>query len=554
MDAMHKLNLLRPAFVMCVGDLIEGYADDDTELDGMWNEFAGMIDTLDAPFFGTVGNHDVSNEKMSAYAERRFGPLCYSFVYGDALFMCLNAQDDPSREDAYRSGLSDAQVEFVRKTLAENASVRWTFVFLHQPLFDKSDEYAAAPGWGRVEAMLADRPHTVFAGHWHEYAKYDVNGHDYYRLGTTGGDSELGGAEKGQFEHVVWVTMTKNGPIVANLALGGIYPDDVSTDQTTLAYGAVADGSFLSFRSMPTDQRPFKSAGMTLELNNVTDFPLSVTTEAPATDTLRVEPPRIEVTVAPHSMKAVDISLMAPEPIDPESLEPVKMEWSARYDVPGRAPIEGKGANAVLAEGVHACPRASAEVTVDGDLSDWPALPQRFTVPMEFVKNASLWEGPNDSSLAFATAYDDEYVYLAFAVVDDVSVVDDEHNARQEDALTVLVDARPQDARATPPKDWKNLIAFVLSPGAAPGKEQLGEPLPEAAKAVSILTPTGFNTEIAIPVALLNKACGAEWKDFRLNVRLHDLDTQDWNTTLMWWRPAWDGPANYVGSGTFVRE
>ena len=49
-DAMPKLNLLRPAFVMSVGDLIEGYTEDRDELKAQWDEFEGFIDQLGMPW------------------------------------------------------------------------------------------------------------------------------------------------------------------------------------------------------------------------------------------------------------------------------------------------------------------------------------------------------------------------------------------------------------------------------------------------------------------------------------------------------------------------
>ena len=112
--------------------------------------------------------------------------------------------------------MSEAQVEFAAKALAVHRSVRWTFVFMHQPFFE-GPEYKDVLGWDKIEAALANRPHTVFAGHWHEYAKHMVNGSAYYRLATTGGDSKLSGADKGEFDEIVWVTMTKDGPMIANL-------------------------------------------------------------------------------------------------------------------------------------------------------------------------------------------------------------------------------------------------------------------------------------------------------------------------------------------------
>ena len=37
---------------------------------------------------------------------------------------------------------------------------------------------------------------------------------------------ELPSLEKGEFDHTLWVTMTEDGPVVANLLLDGILDDD----------------------------------------------------------------------------------------------------------------------------------------------------------------------------------------------------------------------------------------------------------------------------------------------------------------------------------------
>ena len=40
-DGVRKADLLQPEFVMSVGDLIQGYTEDEAELDRQWDEFAG---------------------------------------------------------------------------------------------------------------------------------------------------------------------------------------------------------------------------------------------------------------------------------------------------------------------------------------------------------------------------------------------------------------------------------------------------------------------------------------------------------------------------------
>jgi hypothetical protein len=42
----------------------------------------------------------------------------------------------------------------------------------------------------------------------------------------------LRGVRYGEFDHVVWVTMKKNGPVLANVMLDGILPENLKTPDT----------------------------------------------------------------------------------------------------------------------------------------------------------------------------------------------------------------------------------------------------------------------------------------------------------------------------------
>ncbi len=67
---------------------------------------------------------------------------------------------------------------------------------MHQPLWADPNAYdPEKTGWGKVQTLLASRPHTVFAGHWHTYAASKIGGRDYVRLSVTGGASEVRGIE-----------------------------------------------------------------------------------------------------------------------------------------------------------------------------------------------------------------------------------------------------------------------------------------------------------------------------------------------------------------------
>ncbi|NNF36695.1 MAG: hypothetical protein HKN68_21515 [Saprospiraceae bacterium] len=169
LDGIKKLNLLQPEFVMSVGDLIEGYTEDTTILNAEWKEFMGFIDHLDAPFFYVPGNHDITNKVMEEKWNEIFGVTYYHFKYKDVLFLCLNSEDN--YRGTGKGTIDDEQYAYIKKTIEENTDVRHTLVFLHQPLWIQND----TKRWNDVMALLEDRPHNVFAGHYHRYWKTETH-------------------------------------------------------------------------------------------------------------------------------------------------------------------------------------------------------------------------------------------------------------------------------------------------------------------------------------------------------------------------------------------
>jgi len=225
-DAVRKLNLLQPEFVISVGDLIEGYSEDPGQWALEWAEFQGKLQPLQMPFFYVPGNHDITNPLMAENWKRKFGRTFYEFRYHDALFVALNSEDPPDSKP-YHFGAE--QIQWFTDVLARNQDVRWTFVFMHKPGWLSVDDDLEKTGWNAVERALGSRKFTVFAGHVHNYARFERNGRDYIMLATTGGDSKLRGKKMGEFDQFVWVTMKDSEPIIANLLLDGIEDKTVRT-------------------------------------------------------------------------------------------------------------------------------------------------------------------------------------------------------------------------------------------------------------------------------------------------------------------------------------
>ena len=252
--AVDQLNLLQPEFVINVGDVIEGYSDDAAELNAEWDEFDRILEPLSMPFFRTPGNHDIANETAADVWRERHGATYYYFVYKDVLFLVLNSEDTPREapedikekielynrlqtedpalaqemlaefmaDSAVVMGLSqpvdfsDQQVAFVAAALEQNAGVRWTFLFLHEPAWENP-----APSFTAIQELLSDRDHTFFAGHLHYYDYDLIDGHEHITMGPAGASFHHEGP--GNVDHLAWVTMTEDGPEIGNIALKGIF-------------------------------------------------------------------------------------------------------------------------------------------------------------------------------------------------------------------------------------------------------------------------------------------------------------------------------------------
>ncbi len=229
--SVRMINMLQPEFVMSVGDLIEGYSTKEEAIAAQWDQFDGYVRRFEMPFFFCAGNHDLANVPMSDNWRRKFGRSYYSFRYRDVLFLVLNSEEPRPKEVAYKFGTE--QQEWVRQTLRANPDVRWTFVFFHKPVWWLTGADPVAQGWTPIEDALqvGGRPYTVFVGHEHNYAKFMRRGREYYMLATTGGGSKMRGVEYGEFDHVAWVTMKDDRPVVANVLLEGVQPNDVRTSR-----------------------------------------------------------------------------------------------------------------------------------------------------------------------------------------------------------------------------------------------------------------------------------------------------------------------------------
>ncbi len=195
-----EVDMLHPAFVINVGDTIQGGGDDKN--DEQWKEIRTLFDRYKQyPLYLVPGNHDVfSAASEKAFVRETGRPLSYSFNYQNAHFTVL----DNSRG----LELSAAQLEFLEADLARHQAQRPKFVFFHKPF------WIPLVGVGSGEFALHKLAKKygvdyVVSGHGHTFMRLPFDGVVYMQVGSSGGSLDRkfergAGFRDGMFYHHVW--------------------------------------------------------------------------------------------------------------------------------------------------------------------------------------------------------------------------------------------------------------------------------------------------------------------------------------------------------------
>jgi 3',5'-cyclic AMP phosphodiesterase CpdA len=546
MDAVNKLNLLQPEFVVSVGDLIEGYTRNEKVIYQQWDEFNGFIDKLEMPFFYVPGNHDYINDVMARIWEEKFGPSYYHFVYKDVLFLCLNSEE--ATRGANMGGIEKSQYEYIQKVLEENREVRWTLVFMHQPLWILDN----TRHWKDVADLLKDRKHTVFAGHHHHYVKYTRNNSKYIMLATTGGTSRLRGPNFGEFDHVVWVTMTAEGPVIANLLLEGIWHENVVTEELNELIGTKRIKIEPVFEEVSFQEGDFK-----IKITNDANYPMWTVFRFGSSRHLYPEIVEYQKTIPPNSVDQVDVNLTLSKNVRLRDIEPIPLfAWFVyQYEDGREIKLDDKFTLAPVKKETFG--RPETEVVLDGKLEEWPGLPFRGDYRSVLTDDVGDYAGDYDAHYEFNVMYDEKYLYLGMAVWDDELVKEKDGSFWDQDAVLVFLDARPAlvSANGRGENRFKDYFYLNLTPStsrrANPDIYQ-EERLPEGTRLVTRKSVQGFDMELAVPLSYVRSKGGADWESIRLNVCYYDVDENSARTGL-WWYPQWTSDDNFIGSGMLFR-
>ncbi len=555
-SALRKLNLLQPEFVMSIGDLIEGYTEDADAVNAEWDEFQGFVAQLEMPFFYVAGNHDYTNPAMARIWEERFGRSYYSFVYRNVLILCLNSQEPAIHH------VGEAQREWIRETLAAHPDVSWTLVFLHTPLW----EYPAERGWPEIETALGDRPYTVFTGHYHTYLKHRQNDAHHYILATTGGGSELRGAAYGEFDHVVWVTMTAKGPRLANLMLDGIHDDNLRTPRSKELADAFTAGGFATGILWLQDGKP-AAESVTLQVTNPTSLPADIRLRLDANEGIaaRLEPglPTTHdgysrFTLPAGSKQVFNLQIAGDTSAHShQARAAARLIWEAALEPSDAPPVRIDSSLIIPLVPRLTFPLLGQPLIIDGDATDWPADLVLSATENAYLHAQSLgWNGPEDCRFQVGFARDETHLYLLVAVTDDEVVSRADIKPWRQDGLEIRFDFREPAAQATARASDYDISTFIGSspaPGDGLDPAYLFNPsgLPAGTKVCNRITTDGYVFEAAIPLAALIARHGERWmaEGVRINIAVNDRDGDE--QAQLWWQPDWRTAENIPASGTF---
>lgn len=198
-----EINLLHPDFVIISGDLVFGqlYFKEYSREYPLCYE---LLQKFDVPTFVCPGNHDGYKRPFEDgfdFWKKYFGPLYYSFDFGDFHFLSINSYDWPAINRwslsviplNWGGSIQQPQLQWIEQDLASHQSAL-TFMFMHHnPLWDTTQDSLLGRGYQNRENLvsLIDQYDVdmVLAGHVHFDNVTQVN--DTIYLTTTTPESQI---------------------------------------------------------------------------------------------------------------------------------------------------------------------------------------------------------------------------------------------------------------------------------------------------------------------------------------------------------------------------
>lgn len=538
-DAIDRINLMRPEFIMSVGDLIEGYTDNSQLIEQQWHEFDSIVNRADMRFYYLAGNHDLTNQTMGDIWRDRLGKEYYHFTYENVLFLCLNS------EDGYRGAgkpyIGQEQFDYFKEVIKDHSSTDWIFVFTHQPLWIHED----TGYWQAIEKLLADKKHTVFAGHTHQYSHYARNNTDYIVLGTTGGVSKLRGEAFGEIDHVTWVSFTPQGPLVSNITLDGILTKDFATSKSLEYFEKIAESDPIYIKPLFYDDLQ-EVESMTIIAKNDFDLPLSYEAEILGHPQLLSSQNQFSDLIGPRVTKQTTVPIKYLNEQTSISSEPLIVDIEGKVNGLDQQSNQWNSKIKFWPIKKEYIEESNKTITVDGDLSEWKTL--RY-----------LANGDANSGFEFDIVKIDSGVVIGIDVHDPKLFFGAPGKGFTDtEGLMISIDVNDVEKSSLNKGKYTALLRGEWTVLGVNPQKRIGilsdqdRLIKQGINGAYKITKSGYSAEITLNNHFLESKQGQSWNTIRLNIRLNDKIAEDEMNHISWKTDWWSN--SILGSGTFFFE
>ncbi len=224
-EIIDEVILLDPDFVMCVGDLIEGYTEDTLVIHAQWDTLLDIVKKLPCTFYFVAGNHEIQNEIDRRIYEQRTGvKRYYSFDHKNSHFIVL---DNTMTYWPVPQDMDQEQIDWLTADLEKNKNTQNTFVFYHIPTYLYALEADTTDLL--VDIFEEYDVDIVFTGHHHQYSYLESNGTEYINVGSSGGGMGTYDFARGHFFHFLMVSVRGEDNNIAVIRKANIFQRNIIT-------------------------------------------------------------------------------------------------------------------------------------------------------------------------------------------------------------------------------------------------------------------------------------------------------------------------------------
>jgi hypothetical protein len=531
-QAFREINYLYPDFVISVGDLIDGPGPTAEKINQFWKEFDDEVALLKSPFVYVPGNHDVWNATSKGIYEEKYGPTYRSFDYRGLHFITLDTEEFDEAGKKF-DRIDGKQLEWLKEDIARNRDAKAILVLMHKPVW-------LSGGLAKAEEVWKGLPVYVFAGHVHRYSYQVIDGIPHIILGAVAGGMSESGDSIGRFRHYMLVTVRDGKLNFGLIRLGGVLPPEVVLEEEQPGIRLLADSFALEADGSDTN------ASFRLLGRNPLGSPLKVQIQKTSYGAGRPTTQPIfsgrELTLASGESLAelLDGPTLGGLAASASTEFRAVVEFDNAQGQPQQLdfPIEPRRRRAVSAR-----PRAAAP-TIDGEFGDWSdAEWQALGEPAQVV-GGNAWKNADDLSAKFAIAQDEQNIYVAVQVTDDVVAYNTAPNPSPNDwdGIELFV-ANPLKGDISFPRDadWHRLVVTPFSSGSkseetsgAPRVTVSGAGKMTATRSAFVRAGKGYSIELAVSRNELGWT-GGSGANLQLDVAVNDRDLGTRRETQLFW-------------------